>query len=91
MKSKEEVIQDYWAAELRANQDKRAMRQQHKKKMQNIKHPTKYLGIFDEDGVMQIVPARPVTQSARLIIEVVCLIVFIVVTFSAASYITLYL
>jgi hypothetical protein len=91
MKTKEEIIQDYWAAELRANQDKRIAREQEKAHEEALKEPTRYVGIFDADGVMHVVPARPVSKSRRIVVEVVSFVVAFFLTFCAASYVTLYL
>lgn len=91
MKTREEIIQDYWVAELQANQDKRIAEQQAMAREEALKEPTRYVGIFDADGVMRVVPARPVSKSKRIVIEVVSFVVAFFVTFCAASYVTLYL
>jgi hypothetical protein len=82
MKSKEQVIHDYWMEEYHHNMRKRDQRNQLKEEQEELAKPQYTIGIVNERGQLEIVQAKPVAPTLRLLPEVFSFVLFFLITFA---------
>lgn len=70
MKSKEEVIYDYWMAEYHHNNRKRMERQIEKLEREKMSRPERTIGIVNEDGQLEVVVAKPISDNIKRLPEI---------------------
>ena len=81
MRSKEQMVHDYWMAEYHHNQRKREQRNQKKAERQELAKPEYTIGIVNEQGQLEIVQAQRPAPAWRLLPEVLSFVLFFLITF----------
>lgn len=82
MKSKEQVIHDYWMEEYHHNMRQRDQRNQLKAEREELAKPEYTIGIINERGQLEVVQAKPPAPIVRLLPEVFSFVLFFLITFA---------
>lgn len=82
MLSKEEAIHNYWMAEYHHNKRKREQRAAKKAERAELDKPEYTLGIVNDEGQLEIVQAKPVSPTLKLLPEVLGFMLFFMVTYA---------
>lgn len=82
MKSKEQVIHDYWMEEYHHNMRKRDRRKQINQEREELAKPEYTIGIVNEQGQLEIIQAKRPAPTIRLLPEVFSFVLFFLITFA---------
>lgn len=74
MKSKEELIFEHWMATKAANDRKRMQKQIEKLEADKMHKPERTLGIVNEDGQLEVIIAKELSEEVKLLPEVAVII-----------------
>lgn len=82
MRSKEEIVYEYWMAEYRENQRKRMERQIQTLEKKELAKPEYQVMLQNEDGVWEYHQAKPVSKEFRWKVELIWFILVFVLLFT---------
>lgn len=82
MRSKEEMAHEYWMAEYHYNKRKREQRSAIKAEREELAKPEYTIGIVNDQGQLEIVQAKPVSPTLKLLPEVLGFMLFFMVTYA---------
>ena len=77
MSNKEQIIYDFWCAEMRENTRKREQLRQKRAERKKLSKPEYTLGIINKQGQYELVQAKPVGETMKRLPEVVAVMVFL--------------
>ena len=76
MKNKEQIVYDFWCAEMRENKRRREQLRQKRIERRELQKPEYTLGIINEDGQYELVQAKPLSETTKRLPEVIAVVVF---------------
>jgi len=82
MLSKEDLALNYWQNEMLKNKAKRAKRKADLARREELSKPEYTIGIINDEGQLEIIQAKPVSNSVKLLPEVISFVVFFFITFA---------
>lgn len=82
MLSKEEIVLNYWQNELRANEARRENRKAEKARREELNKPEYTIGIVNDEGQLEVIQAKPVSNTVKLLPEVISFVVFFLLTYA---------
>jgi hypothetical protein len=75
LKTKEELLYEYWIGKKLQNDRKRMQRQIAKLEADKMHRPERTIGIVNEDGQLEVVIAKELSQEVKLLPEVAVIII----------------
>ena len=82
VRTKEELALNYWLNEQRKQEAKRIERQFEEQEREELSKPEYTIGIVNDEGQLEIVQAKPVSPTLKLLPEVLGFMLFFMVTYA---------
>ena len=82
MKTKEQVIYEYWLEQRGLRENKREKTKAEKLEREELAKPEYTIGIVNDDGQLEMTQAEPVSKTVKLLPEVFSFLLFFFVTFA---------
>lgn len=82
LKTKEELVLNYWLNEMRARQAERMRKQIEKLETDKMHDPMRTLGIVNEDGQLEVIVAKEVPEEVKLLPDVIIVMIGLVYIFT---------
>lgn len=82
MRSKEQLAQEYWQAQQDEKAAAKMRRQIELLEREELNKPEYTIGIVNDNGQLEVVQAKPLSPTLKLLPEVLSFVLFFVCTFS---------
>ena len=82
MKNKEQLAQEYWQAQQDDKAAAKMRRQIELLEREELNRPEYTIGIVNDEGQLEVVQAKPLSPTVKLLPEVLSFVLFFVGTFS---------
>lgn len=82
MLSKEELAMSYWQNQQRANRIEREQKKAASDYQQELSKPEYTIGLINSEGQLEIIQAKPVSKTVKLLPEVLGFVVSFLITFA---------
>lgn len=82
MMSKEQLAQEYWQAQQDEKAAAKMRRQIDLLEREELSRPEYTIGIVNDEGQLEVVQAKPLSPTLKLLPEVLSFVLFFVCTFS---------
>lgn len=85
LKSKEELVLNYWLNEQRKKEVARQHREAKKREREELAKPEYTIGIVNSEGQLEIVQAKPLGETVRGLPEVLLIVLISIMAFAWAE------
>lgn len=82
MKNREQLAQEYWQAQQDEKAAAKMRRQIELLEREELSRPEYTIGIVNDNGQLEVVQAKPLSPTLKLLPEVLSFVLFFVCTFS---------
>jgi len=85
LKSKEELVLNYWLNEQRKKEAARLRREAKKQEREELTKPEYTIGIINSEGQLEVVQAKPLGETVRGLPEVLLIVLISIMAFAWAE------
>lgn len=85
LKSREELVLNYWLNEQRKKESARVRREDEKQKREELAKPEYTIGIINSEGQLEVVQAKPLGETVKRLPEVLLIVLISIMAFAWAE------
>ena len=85
LKSKDELVLNYWLNEQRKKESARMLREARKREREELSRPEYTIGIVNSEGQLEIVQAKPLSDTLKRLPEVLLIVLISFMAFALAE------
>ena len=85
LKSREELVLNYWLNEQRKKESARMRREAKKREREELARPEYTIGIVNSEGQLEIVQAKPLSDTLKRLPEVLLIVLISFMAFALAE------